>query len=115
MGGAHSRGCARGGTSALDKVSPGRSHELMGREGFARRVVFRFVWVSIVVSTAGCMVDDIPSVTDMVTTAKLRAYYGNPNHLRGIEYNRAVGLRFQRDVLGALPGNKVLSSNTKSF
>lgn len=83
--------------------------------GFARFVVFAVGWIAIVLSTTGCMVDDYPSLTDMVTTAKLRQYYGNPNRLSGIEYNRAVGLRFQRDVLGALPGPRVLQSNTKPF
>ncbi|MDI1442978.1 hypothetical protein [Polyangium sp. 6x1] len=82
---------------------------------FARFLVFAVGWVAIVVSTAGCMVDDMPAISDMVTTAKLREYYGNPNRLSGIEYNRAVGLRFQRDVLGALPGPKVLASNNKTF
>ncbi|MRG96621.1 hypothetical protein [Polyangium spumosum] len=72
-------------------------------------------WMVLVVSTTGCLVDETPALADMVTTAKLRQYYGNPNRLSGIEYNRAVGLRFQRDVLGNLPGGKVLASNRQPF
>ncbi|MDC3953511.1 hypothetical protein [Polyangium jinanense] len=83
--------------------------------GFARFVMFALSWVVIAVSTTGCMVDDMPALSDMVTTAKLRQIYGNPNHYEGIRYNQAVGLQFQRDVLGALPGGKVLSSNRKPF
>jgi hypothetical protein len=84
------------------------------------RVVTRFAtfvlgWVAIVLSTIGCMVDDMPALTDYVTTAKLRQIYGNPNNYQGIRYNQAVGLQFQRDVLGNLPGGKVLHSNRKPF
>ncbi|MDC3953513.1 hypothetical protein [Polyangium jinanense] len=82
---------------------------------FARFVVCALGWVVLVGSTTGCMVDDMPALSDMVTTVKLREYYGNPNNYTGITYNQAVGLQFQRDVLGALPGPRVLSSNRKVF
>jgi hypothetical protein len=50
-----------------------------------------------------------------LTTTELRQMLGNPRKLVGIEYNRTVGLAFQRAVLRNLPGGKMMPSNTKSF
>lgn len=50
-----------------------------------------------------------------ITTADLRRILGNPQRLVGIQYNREVGLRFQKDVLAHLAGLKFAYSNTKPF
>jgi len=50
-----------------------------------------------------------------LTTRELRRIMGNPKGLVGIQYNREVGVTFQRFVLANLPGPKLTYANTKSF
>lgn len=50
-----------------------------------------------------------------ITTADLRRIVGNSKGLVGIQYNREVGLRFQKDVLAHLAGLKFAYPNTKPF
>ncbi|MBK9264013.1 MAG: hypothetical protein IPM54_29950 [Polyangiaceae bacterium] len=50
-----------------------------------------------------------------LTTRELRRIIGNPNGLRGIRYNQAVGLTFQKFVLAHMPGPKMSFANTKPY
>src|SRR6185503_6666944 len=68
-----------------------------------------------VVGCAGSLDEGVPPLTNYITTAQLRAMYGNPNHLEGIRYNQAVGLRFQKDVLAHLPGPRAEWPRRKKF
>jgi hypothetical protein len=61
-----------------------------------------------------CVVPDAQAQAP-ITTADLRRIVGNPRGLVGIQYNREVGLRFQKDVLAHLAGLKFAYPNTKPF
>lgn len=80
-----------------------------------------FCWLKTFVATMVCAVAMvglvIPNAYAQVplTTTELRRMLGNPAGLVGIQYNQAVGMNFQRSVLGHLPGPKFAYQNTKPF
>lgn len=73
--------------------------------------------LAIVMAFATATVYVIPDARAQtpITTTDLRRIVGNPTGLVGIQYNREVGLRFQRDVLAHLAGLKFAYPNTKAF
>ena len=77
---------------------------------FAPTLVTRLVFVAVTV----CVIPDARAQAPM-TTGDLRRIVGNPTGLVGIQYNREVGLRFQKDVLAHLAGLKFAYPNTKPF
>ena len=77
---------------------------------FAPTLVTLLVFVAVTV----CVIPDARAQAPM-TTGDLRRIVGNPTGLVGIQYNREVGLRFQKDVLAHLAGLKFAYPNTKPF
>ncbi|UQA60750.1 hypothetical protein [Polyangium aurulentum] len=67
----------------------------------------------------GCTVADTQphpvSPANLVDTIELRQMLGNPEKLKGIAYNRAVGLHWQKVILPNLPWYRSLLSNGKPF
>jgi len=81
----------------------------------ARRSVTALLCIVVAMTAAGCTVPDTASGMPPLTTVDLRKMLGNPKKLKGIQYNREVGLAFQKRVLANLPGSLSLRSNTKPF
>ncbi|UQA59181.1 hypothetical protein [Polyangium aurulentum] len=81
----------------------------------ARKIVVALIGFVVAMAVAGCTVPDTASGMPPITTADLRKMLGNPNKLKGIQYNREVGLAFQKRVLANLPGPMSLHSNGKRF
>jgi hypothetical protein len=77
---------------------------------FAKTIVMAMALVTVAV----CVVPDVHAQAP-ITTVDLRRIIGNPRGLVGIQYNREVGLRFQKDVLAHLAGLKFVYPNTKPF
>jgi hypothetical protein len=82
-------------------------------------VVTALICFVVAMGATGCTRPDTQaqpvSPANLITTTDLRQMVGNPKNLKGIQYNRAVGLAFQEAVLENLPGPKQLPSNTKRF
>ncbi|UQA55669.1 hypothetical protein [Polyangium aurulentum] len=83
--------------------------------GSTRKIVVALIGFVVAMAVAGCTVPDTASGMPPITTADLRRMLGNPKKLKGIQYNREVGLAFQKRVLANLPGPLSLGSNTKRF
>ncbi|UQA55348.1 hypothetical protein [Polyangium aurulentum] len=85
----------------------------------AQSVVIALICFVLAMGATGCTIPDTQqhavSVANLVTTADVRQMYGNPKNLKGILYNQAVGLAFQKAVLAALPWYTSVRPNGKPF
>jgi len=86
----------------------------VGSEKGVRWWVSVLVCALLLVGATGCATID-PDALPGITTAELRAKFGNPNRYKGIRYNQAVGLAFQKAVLANLPGPKLEWANKGPF
>jgi len=86
----------------------------MLQSAWDRRFAKTLVTIMGFVVVTGCIIPNARAQAP-ITTADLRRILGNPQRLVGIQYNREVGLRFQKDVLAHLAGLKFAYSNTKPF
>jgi len=105
--------------AAMLRASPEAERRPLGTDvalwtSFAQFVVL----VVLFACTSGCTIPDAqvpPPQIPLLSTTELRRRLGNPKALKGIRYNRAVGIAFQEAVLANLPGYRSARPNTRPF
>lgn len=82
-----------------------------------KRPRFGRVWMGWSVFCGVLLVLALPEARAQtpLTTRELRRIMGNPKKLVGIDYNRQVGVTFQKFVLAHMPGPRASLANTKRF